>query len=644
MKIKELRIGHFGKLHNVTIGLADGLNLIYGDNESGKSTVHAFIGAMLFGLDKNRGRAGKDDLYTRYQPWEAPAEYRGSMDFEHEGREYRITRVFYQKEKSCVLTELATGRRIPLADDSITSLIPKLTKSAYYNTVSMGQAALKCSDDFAGEVRNHIANLATTGGSKVDVPGALAVLEAKKKELQKELKSIDIEAIRMQESELLEKEQEAGRLAEKKKEILKEAAPLREKIAGLKESVPDTASLARERQQVKADADEAERKLREKENIIQNANAGTEHQDGENADSEIRRTRLNGLGMILLAVGALFCIAGNERSAVMIGIGVAILIVAIIMIVVAYIELRAERSGRSLFIDKKRDDTGNEADIVNGQAEKQEHDEYTTAVEKENRIVNIAESEVNNVSENGLEDERRLAEERYHEMDRKLSQITAKIDAATAERERIGGEILSLDESADELESLADRIEWELENMGDIGDELDICKHELRDANAKADALKKEIAAIEKAFETIGRVSAELHDSFSESFNELLSEEICLATDGKYSSGRVNDDLEIEIMSGIDYVPAGSLSTGAMQQLFAALRFAAARLLFGDTEVPILLDECFAYSDENRMKSALSALAEREGQQILLFTCRKDEKAILDELGAAYNLINMQGI
>ncbi len=603
MKIKELRIGHFGKLHNVTIGLADGLNLIYGDNESGKSTVHAFIGAMLFGLDKNRGRAGRDDLYTRYQPWEAPSEYRGSMDFEHEDREYRITRVFYQKEKSCVLTELATGRRIPLADDSITSLIPKLTKSAYYNTVSMGQAALKCSDDFAGEVRNHIANLATTGGSKVDVPGALEVLEAKKKEFRKELKNIDIEAIKAREGELLEKEREAGRLAEKKKEILKEAAPIREKIAVLQESLPDTKELVRERQQVKADADEVlqrmletERRLRGKDGTIPNSNAGTE-QGTKNTDKEIRRKRLNGFGMILLAVGALFCIAGNERSAVMIGIGVAILIAAIIMIFVAYVELHAERRGRSLNpVEKEPDDPGEEADSEG---------------------------------------------ERYNELDRKLTQITSQIDAVTAERERIGGEILSLDESADELESLAERIEWELENMGDIGDELDICKHELRDANAKAEALKTEIAALEKAAETIGRLSAELHDSFSGSFNELLSEEICLATDGKYSSGRVNDDLDIEVMSGIDYVPAESLSAGAVQQLFAALRFAAARLLFGDTSVPILLDECFAYSDENRLKSALSALSERDGQQILLFTCRKDEKRVLYELGAAYYLITM---
>ena len=54
-----------------------------------------------------------------------------------------------------------------------------------------------------------------------------------------------------------------------------------------------------------------------------------------------------------------------------------------------------------------------------------------------------------------------------------------------------------------------------------------------------------------------------------------------------------------------------------------------------------MLDECFAFSDEQRMRSALSALADREGQQTVLFTCRKDEKAVLDGLGAAYNYIEL---
>ena len=50
MKIKELRLKNFGKFINKEIHFSDGMNVIYGENESGKSTLYTFIRAMLFGL------------------------------------------------------------------------------------------------------------------------------------------------------------------------------------------------------------------------------------------------------------------------------------------------------------------------------------------------------------------------------------------------------------------------------------------------------------------------------------------------------------------------------------------------------------------------------------------------------------------
>ena len=46
----------------------DGINIIYGKNEAGKSTLHTFIRGMLFGIERGRGRAAKNDLYTKYEP------------------------------------------------------------------------------------------------------------------------------------------------------------------------------------------------------------------------------------------------------------------------------------------------------------------------------------------------------------------------------------------------------------------------------------------------------------------------------------------------------------------------------------------------------------------------------------------------
>ncbi len=50
MILKELRLISFGKFQNKTICLEEGLNIIYGENESGKTTIHNFIDGMFYGF------------------------------------------------------------------------------------------------------------------------------------------------------------------------------------------------------------------------------------------------------------------------------------------------------------------------------------------------------------------------------------------------------------------------------------------------------------------------------------------------------------------------------------------------------------------------------------------------------------------
>ena len=89
MKIEKLEIRNFGKMQNRTLEFSDGIQLISGENESGKSTVHTFIRSMLFGMTRGRGRAAKNDVYSRYEPWENPAYYAGEMVLESGGKRFR---------------------------------------------------------------------------------------------------------------------------------------------------------------------------------------------------------------------------------------------------------------------------------------------------------------------------------------------------------------------------------------------------------------------------------------------------------------------------------------------------------------------------------------------------------------------------
>ena len=98
MRILNLHISGFGKLQNQDFSFSPGLNVVYGHNEAGKSTLHTFIRGMLFGIEKQRGRASKNDLYSKYEPWNASGTYEGWMRVESQGEIFRIERRLRKKE------------------------------------------------------------------------------------------------------------------------------------------------------------------------------------------------------------------------------------------------------------------------------------------------------------------------------------------------------------------------------------------------------------------------------------------------------------------------------------------------------------------------------------------------------------------
>ena len=100
MKLLNLHISGFGKFHNQDVSFHGRLKVVYGKNEAGKSTLHTFIRGMLFGIEKQRGRASKNDLYNKYEPWQAAAPTRAGCGWRSDGEIYRIERRFQKRTKS----------------------------------------------------------------------------------------------------------------------------------------------------------------------------------------------------------------------------------------------------------------------------------------------------------------------------------------------------------------------------------------------------------------------------------------------------------------------------------------------------------------------------------------------------------------
>ena len=187
MKLLELHINGFGKIHDRTISFSDGINVIYGRNEAGKSTLHTFIRGMLFGMERGRGRAARNDLYSKYEPWENSGTYEGWMRLEQGGVVYRIERRFRKDDRYLRIINETQGREEEPTRALMDRILGGLNETTYNNTISISQLKSATEDGMVGELKNYIANMNTTGNISLNITKATAFLKNQKRSLEANL-------------------------------------------------------------------------------------------------------------------------------------------------------------------------------------------------------------------------------------------------------------------------------------------------------------------------------------------------------------------------------------------------------------------------------------------------------------------------
>ena len=89
-------------------------------------------------------------------------------------------------------------------------------------------------------------------------------------------------------------------------------------------------------------------------------------------------------------------------------------------------------------------------------------------------------------------------------------------------------------------------------------------------------------------------------------------------------------------------VPIDQVSSGTMDQVYLALRLAAARLLQGDGELfPLIFDDSFTQYDDERLRTALKWMTEAYGGQMIIFTCHLREAQMLRAHQVEFNYIEI---
>ncbi len=621
MRLLDLYINGFGKFHKWSISFHKGLNVIYGKNEAGKSTLHTFIRGMLFGIEKGRGRVSKNDLYVKYEPWENSSSYEGRMRVEANGQIYRIERNFSKNAKSLHVINETLGREEAADKAFFDQLLNGLTETSYINTISIGQLKSATDANMASELKNYIANLNTSGNMALNITKASAFLKSQRKGLEAqivpeaarnytallgEIRSIEHEiatpefenqlseyqAMRSQVKEELEKKQNT------KEELLQKIARGRQILSN--NQFTDESSI---------------------QSYLENAKkVYGEYSAAKTASEKKSRTVFTVLVFLLAAVFAAGCVFCNTAAFQLLEGKIpstfsAPLLSALTLggaflfaIIGFFLVMKAKRLQKEL--------------------------ELSAGLIREIFSRHLGDSSISQEALQALEG-------RMDEFSR-LSAALKRSEESLAEQTEEIARLQEKQESCNEVIEKQQRAQWELEKKLE---RLSVCKDQaaaFQHILSENDRLRDETAAIDLALETLTEVSTSIRSSFGVLLNKTASDLIAGITGGIYNSMSIDENLNIFMNTPTKLVPVEQVSSGAMDQIYLAVRLAVAQLMKGDGEtLPLIFDDSFVQYDDSRLETALKWITKAYNGQIIIFTCHKRELQILDEAGVSYNRIEI---
>ena len=610
MKLTHCYIHQFGKLRERQFDFDDGITVIRGDNESGKTTLQTALAVLLFGLERGRGRAAANDIYRRHLPWQDPSLYGGELDWERDGKQIHIERdLTATPPRSYILeTQGTTTREITAAE---MPWPPALSPFVFYNTLSFRQPGGATEGGLADELKSHIANLQGSGNENLDVAGALQNLRRRRSQLEKSLNTA---------AELSEKELE-------KEFALLEAQP-EETPAGSWDALKQ--EIGNREEEIARLSDARSRALlgmRKRKNALEETGISGEKQAraeyecaeeiGKNmavyerdyADSRISDTALSALSVLLfipLFISFWLALRGYlDKQWFMIPgmIGLIVFAVAEIRVARRMDALEAHRANRRILEqllgrylpeytpEGTADEAGQLKEYLGKvvqQFERLKEQEEETARQTERLIV--------------------LSTEQKSLSGRLETEMTGQI-----RRERLAAQRRKLTDEKEALEPILKE-------------------------NAR---IRKEIEAVDLALSTLEKLSGTVYSDFGEPLTRIASEIFQEITGGYYDGLRVDEKLQIFAVKEHRLITPGALSGGAAEQLYMAFRLAVIRFLWPEEPMPLLFDESFAYYDSERLSALLGWLHEHYRGQVLLFTCQDREETLLTEAGIPFHRLSL---
>lgn len=699
MKIKNIKVNAYGNIENKDINLEEGINIIHGANESGKSTLLNYIISIFYGISRNKdGKALSD--YEKYKPWNSN-EFSGRISYKLEnGEKYEIFRDFNKKNPKIYNDKLEdiSDRFETDKKDGSKFFIEQMgiDKQMYLSTVVSTQEEVRLDEKNQNMLIQKIVNLAGTGEDNVSYKKALIKLQEKIRDeigtnktsqkpiniIEKEIVEINNKIVETEKyrnrkyeidaekeqilSELKELEQQKQILQElqnsmKSEEETKNRLEIREK--NRKDNIAKINELTNQKNTINAESERVQSAKNHLQDIIKGHKENIEKLNSEiekiaNEKEETQEKEKPSILFIVITVVlaiALICSIILIKNYIVSGI----LGVAIIANIVFYVinnnkqkvnkaklreKINQEKQYKREKLENQKQQIIANVNTTEKELEKQEEEEKQVNSELSMLKGQIILLEKNNekITEEIEQDNKAIKEESNKNKQQIIEKYKDKNINDLLYINDYQNYISKIEETINNNRIRIKGLEIEYNTIVPQLDEMVVLEEKREADKEKLAELREKESIINIAIENLMDAYEEMKTTITPKFTKNLSESIQKISSNKYNRVTINDEngMIIENNRG-EYVEAIKLSTGTIDQLYLALRLSMIDELSKEN-LPIILDESFAYSDNNRLKNMLQYLtSDLNNHQTIIFTCTDREQKMLEAMNIPYNVVEL---
>lgn len=652
MKIKNIKVNAYGNIENKDINLEEGINIIHGANESGKSTLLNYIISIFYGISRNKDGKVLSD-YEKYKPWNSN-EFSGRISYKLEnGEKYEIFRDFNKKNPKIYNDKLEdiSDRFETDKKDGSKFFIEQMgiDKQMYLSTVVSTQEEVRLDEKNQNMLIQKIANLAGTGEDNVSYKKALIKLQEKIRDeigtnktsqkpiniIEKEIveinnKIVETEKYRNRKYEIdAEKEQILSELKklEQQKQILQELQnsmkseeetknrlEIREK--NRKDNIAKINELTNQKNTINAESERVQSAKNHLQDIIKGHKENIEKLNSEiekiaNEKEETQEKEKPSISFIVITVVlaiALICSIILIKNYIVSGI----LGVAIIANIVFYVinknkqkvnkaklreKINQEKQYKREKLENQKQQIIANVNTTEKELEKQEEEEKQVNSELSMLKGQIILLEKNNekITEEIEQDNKAIKEESNKNKQQIIEKYKDKNINDLLYINDYQNYISKIEETINNNRIRIKGLEIEYNTIVPQLDEMVVLEEKREADKEKLAELREKESIINIAIENLMDAYEEMKTTITPKFTKNLSESIQKISSNKYNKVTINDEngMIIENNRG-EYVEAIKLSTGTIDQLYLALRLSMIDELSKEN-LPIILDESFAY-------------------------------------------------